>query len=112
MMGGLGGPRQLLEAESSKPKQLGATLARFGHYFGSYWVGAMLALLMIVGGAYTQVTAPDLIGQAVDCYLFPQPASCWFTTASVNATADARVAGLLSLVAVLIGLFVGGSILQ
>jgi ATP-binding cassette subfamily B protein len=109
MMGGLGGPRQLLEAETSKPKKLSTTLARFGQYFGKYWVLVVFALLLIAAGAYTQVTAPELIGQAVDCYLFPQPSSCWYTTANISATADARIAGLLSLVAILVGLFIAGA---
>jgi ATP-binding cassette subfamily B protein len=112
MMGGLGGPRQLLEAETSKPKKLGTTLARFGQYFGKYWVLAAFALLLIAGGAYTQVTAPELIGQAVDCYLFPQPSGCWYTTANVNATVDARIAGLASLVGILVGLFIAGALLS
>src|SRR4051812_31876658 len=112
MMGGLGGPRHLLESETSKPKNTSTTLARFGRYFGKYWVGAVLALLMIAGSTYTQVTAPELIGQAVDCYLFPQPDSCWYSTAAVNVTADARTAGLLSLVGMLVGLFVVGALLS
>jgi ATP-binding cassette, subfamily B, multidrug efflux pump len=111
MMGGLGGPRHLMEGEVSKPKKIGTTLARFGRYFAKHWVGATLALLMIGGATYTQVTAPELIGQAVDCYLFPQPSSCWYT-ADINLTADARLAGLLGLVGLLVGLFVVGALLS
>ncbi|HNP69984.1 MAG TPA: ABC transporter ATP-binding protein [Kouleothrix sp.] len=110
MMGGPGGPGRLLNTEVSKPKNTFATLGRFGEYFRKYWPGALLALAMIVASTWTQVTAPDLIGQAVDCYLFPQPASCWYTSASANASADARVAGLLGLVGILLALFVAGSI--
>ena len=74
MMGGLGGPRHLMEQETSKPKNIGATLARFGSYFRKYWVGFVLALAMIGVGTWTQVKTPELIGQAVDCYLLPNPA--------------------------------------
>jgi len=111
-MGGLGGPRQLLERETSKPKKIGATLARFGHYFGKYWVGMAIALAMMAAGVWTQVTAPGLIGQSVDCYLFPNPSNCWYTTADVNAAADARIAGLLGLVGLLAALFIAGSVLN
>ncbi len=72
MMGGLGGPRGLLEQDTSKPQQIGATLARFWRYVSAYWFGLMIALVAIIGSTWTQVTAPDLIGQAVDCFLFPQ----------------------------------------
>ena len=43
MMGGMGGPGRLLSAEVQKPKNIGATLARFGHYFRPYWFGVTLA---------------------------------------------------------------------
>ena len=110
MMGGPGGPGRLLNTETSKPKNTGATLARFGDYFRHHWVGVLLSLTLIVASVWTQVTAPDLIGQAVDCYLFPNPANCWYTTANVNATADARIAGLLGLVGWLTALFIAGAI--
>ena len=112
MMGGPGGPGRLLNTEVSKPKNTGATLARFGSYFGRYWLGATLALLMIVASTWTQVTAPDLIGQAIDCYLFPQPASCWYTSAAVGASTDARIAGLLGLVGLLTALFIAGAVMS
>jgi ATP-binding cassette subfamily B protein len=103
-----------MDREVLKPKNIGATLARFGHYFGKYWVGIALALLMVVGAIWTQVTAPELIGQAVDCYLAPQAgaANCWYATADPNRTAEARIAGLAGLVGLLTALFVGGSLLN
>jgi ABC-type multidrug transport system fused ATPase/permease subunit len=114
MMGGLDGPRRLMDREVLKPKNLGATLARFGSYFGKYWVGMALALLMVVGAIWTQVAAPELIGQAVDCYLAPQSgaANCWYTTADPNSTAEVRIAGLAGLVGLLAALFVAGSLLN
>src|SRR5262249_51172497 len=71
-----------------------------------------IALAMMAASVWTQVTAPALIGQSVDCYLFPNPSNCWYTTADVNAAADARIAGLLGLVGLLAALFVGGSVLS
>lgn len=112
MMGGLGGPRQLMEQETSKPQNIGATLARFGSYFRQYWVGFTLALLMIIVGTWAQVKSPELIGQAVDCYLLPNPANCTYATITANADTSSRLDGLTGLVLLLVALFVGGSILN
>ncbi|WP_026370257.1 ABC transporter ATP-binding protein [Kallotenue papyrolyticum] len=112
MMGGLGGPRHLLEQDAGKPHNLGATLARFWHYFRRYWLGLVLALVMIVGSTWTQVTAPELIGQAVDCFLFPNPDTCWYASVSRTATIAARLSGLGGLVLLLVALFVGGALLS
>ncbi|MBI3914571.1 MAG: ABC transporter ATP-binding protein, partial [Chloroflexi bacterium] len=78
---------------------------------------------------------PELIGQAVDCYLTPAsraafgaannfpgaPTSgpgasaaatnCWFATLPANATANDYIAGLGSLIAIILALFVGGSVI-
>ncbi len=112
MMGGLGGPRNLMEQETLKPQNLGATLVRFWHYFRSYWVALLLALLMIIGGAWTQVTAPEFIGQAVDCYLLPNPSTCWYTTIAADAPTAERLSGLAGIVGVLVALLVAGAVLQ
>jgi ATP-binding cassette subfamily B protein len=95
-----------------KPKNAGATLARFWHYFRPYWGGLVLALTFIVAGALSQVLSPALIGEAVDCYLLPQPAACWYATITPNMSYDARLAGLAGLIGLLVALFVGGSLLQ
>jgi ATP-binding cassette subfamily B protein len=112
MHGGLGGPRRMMEQEISKPKNLGATLARFGHYFRRYWYGAVLALTLVVVSTWTQVTAPSLIGQAVDCYLFPQPnsESCWWDTVDATTPLEDKITGLGRLTLALLGLFAAGSI--
>ena len=112
MMGGLGGPRHLMEQETSKPKNIGATLARFGSYFRQYWVGFVLALVMIAVGTWTQVKTPELIGQAVDCYLLPNPASCTYASVTADASAASRLDGLTGLVLLIVGLFVVGSLLN
>ena len=112
MMGGLGGPRGLMEQDTSKPQKTGATLARFWHYFRRYWIGLALALVMIVGGTWAQVTAPELIGQAVDCYLFPNAEACWYAAVTPTTALEARLSGLAGLVGLLVALFVVGALLQ
>jgi ATP-binding cassette subfamily B protein len=112
MMGGLGGPRGLMEQEILKPKHTGATLARFWRYFRPYWIGVGLAVLLVIAGTWTQVTAPELLGQSIDCYLFPNANACWYTTVTQNASVETRLAGLAGLIGVLVALFVGGAILQ
>jgi ATP-binding cassette, subfamily B, multidrug efflux pump len=112
MMGGLGGPGRLLNAEVQKPKNIGATLARFGHYFRPYWLGATLAMLFIVLSSLTQAVAPALIGETVDCYLLPRPDACWYATVTPDMPFDARLAGLTTLVLLLVALFIGGSVLS
>ena len=76
MMGGMGGPGRLLNAEVQKPKNISTTLARFGHYFRPYWFGMTLALTFVVLSSLSQVAAPALIGETVDCYLLPRPEAC------------------------------------
>jgi ATP-binding cassette, subfamily B, multidrug efflux pump len=112
MMGGIGGPGRLLNAEVQKPKNIGATLARFGHYFRPHWFGITLAMLFIVLGALSQVAAPALIGETVDCYLLPRPDACWYATVTPDMSFDARLSGLTTLVVLLVALFIGGSVLQ
>src|SRR5215211_936219 len=112
MMGGPGGPARLLNTEVQKPKNIGATLARFGHYFRPYWGGITLALAFIVIGSLTQVASPALFGEVVDCYLVPRPSACWYATVTTDMSFDARLAGLAGLVGLLVALFVGGSILN
>jgi len=112
MMGGLGGPRGLLEQDTLKPQRTGATLARFWLYIRRYWIGLVIALLAIVASTWTQVTAPELIGQAVDCFFFPNPDACWYTSIAADATLEACAGGLLQLVLVLVALFVAGGLLS
>lgn len=110
-MMGLDGGRRLLEQGSSKPTNLGATLRRFGQYFARYWYGLVIALVFIVLATWTQVAAPEILGQAVDCYLFPvQGANCWFATVDPAATIEQKLAGLGQMTLVLAGLFVLGAV--
>lgn len=113
MMGGLDGGRRLFEREVIKPKKLSATLARFGVYFRRYWFGLLMALILVTISTWTQVTIPEVGGQAVDCYLFPRdPQACWYADISLDAAADERLAGLGGLVIYMLALFVSGALLQ
>ncbi len=73
MMGGGGGhgPQAMLKQEVFKPKQVGATLGRLGHYLKPFWWIGILVLIMMVISTWTQVTTPNVIGQVVDCFLTP-----------------------------------------
>ena len=66
-----GGPRGLLERETSKPKRPGETLSRFGKYFKPYWYVLLVVAILVVISTWAQVTSPEVIGQLVDCYLTP-----------------------------------------
>jgi ATP-binding cassette, subfamily B, multidrug efflux pump len=129
MGGGLDGARRMMSGDTLKPKNVSATLVQFGHYFRRYWLGLAVAIVLIVIGTWTQVEAPKLIGQAVDCYLFQPNAfaqmagaggedgntavsSCWYARVDPNATPEAKLAGLGSIVLVLIALFVAGAVLN
>jgi ATP-binding cassette, subfamily B, multidrug efflux pump len=112
MMGGLDGARRLMERETLKPKNVSATLARFWQYFRHYWFALLVVAALMIVNVWTQVTAPEITGQAVDCYLFPRPGSvCWFTTVAPDATLETKIAGLLTMVLVLVGLFILGAVL-
>jgi ATP-binding cassette subfamily B protein len=102
----------MLNTETQKPKNVGATLARFWSYFRPYWYAIALTLLLIVVATVLQVGAAPLTGQAVDCYLLPNPDACWYTAADPAMGVDERLAGLSGLVGLLLVFFVGGSVLQ
>ena len=110
-MMGMDGGRRLFERETLKPKDLSVTLRRFGSYFRRHWTGALLAILLVTGQAWTQVVTPELIGQAVDCYLFPRdPGTCWFSAITLDMEQDIRIQGLGKLVLALLGLNLAGSL--
>lgn len=107
------GGRRILERETLKPKNLSETMGRFGKYFRRYWVGLALAIVLIVGSTWAQVVSPELIGQAVDCYLFPtSPDACWYATVTLNMSGGERLAGLGSLALTLVVIFLAGAALN
>lgn len=71
MMGGTQQMRAILDQDSRKATNVGATLARLLGYFRSFWYMLVLALLLVIVSTWAQVTTPELSGQAVDCFLVP-----------------------------------------
>src|SRR5687767_1741236 len=61
----------ILNRETVKPRNLSQTLARLGRYFGRFWYMISLAIVFIIVSTWTQVTTPELTGQATDCFLVP-----------------------------------------
>src|SRR5512138_574697 len=95
-----GGPTGMLRQEALKPRNLGETLGRLGSYFGRFWYMVLVAVAFVVVATWSQVTTPQLTGQATDCFLVPagqsafsqfesfgsgsgqpqqQSSSCWLT---------------------------------
>jgi ATP-binding cassette subfamily B multidrug efflux pump len=105
----LGGPDRVMAQETLKPQRVSVTLGRLAGEFRPYWLVLVAVALLIVGGTYTQVRAPELIGQAVDCYLAPAP-SCWYAPLPPNATPADQLVGLTRLIAELVLLFLAGSL--
>ena len=64
-------PQRLLQQETSKPTRVGATLSRLTGFFKPYGLLLLLVALLIVVSTWAQVAAPELIGQATDCYIAP-----------------------------------------
>jgi ATP-binding cassette, subfamily B, multidrug efflux pump len=103
------GQRQMLGQETSKATNASATLARLLGYFGPYSLVLVGVLLLMLVSAWSQVIAPELIGQSVDCYIAVTPQSvqnCWFTD-----TPGPDLGGLTWLVAVIVGIYVLGAVM-
>jgi ATP-binding cassette, subfamily B, multidrug efflux pump len=79
----------LLKQETLKPRNVSNTLARFGKYFGKFWYVLLLAIVLIIISTWTQVTSPELTGQATDCFLVPNGVSSF---ASFLGTEDSQPA--------------------
>lgn len=126
--------RRMLEQEADKAQNISVTIARFGGYFKKYWLGVVATVALVVLSTWMQVVSPDLVGQAIDCYLYQQPGqvtdTCWFSDddarvieARINADpsiAEAdkdaaitseRLGGIGRVVLTLVALYVGGSLL-
>lgn len=61
----------LLKQDSRQARNVGETLRRFGGYFAKFWYMLVLAVVLAVVATWTQVTPPELLGQATDCFLVP-----------------------------------------
>ena len=123
---------RMLRQETLKPKSVGATLSRFSSYFRPYWWVLIFVAVLMAVNAYTQVIGPNLIGQAVDCFLAPavigdsadtgggielqtesnSQANCWWApeVAAGNPGRDELVRGLLNLTLVITAFYLAGSV--
>ncbi len=126
-----GGRDWLLQSEARKPTAVRETLARFWRYFRAYTPILLGVAVLVVVGTYFQVSIPNLMGQAVDCYLTPATATvsggsatsaapavasasaahCWYTTLGPQATPAEYAAGLAGLVVLIVGMFIASSLL-
>ncbi|RPJ22153.1 MAG: hypothetical protein EHM33_24370, partial [Chloroflexi bacterium] len=84
-----GGPTGMLKQDVMKPRNLGETLGRLGRYFGRFWYMIALAVLFVIVSTWTQVTSPELTGQATDCFLVPAGASAFAGAPQVDAPTEA-----------------------
>ncbi len=75
-----------LNQETMKPRNLSETLGRLGKYFGRFWHMIVLAVFFVVVSTWTQVTSPELMGQATDCFLVPAGGSAFASLAPQPAT--------------------------
>ena len=80
----------MLNQETLKPRKLSETLARLGKYFVQYWYMIVLAVLFVVISTWTQVTTPELTGQATDCFLVPAGASAFGSFGSFAPQPDSQ----------------------
>ncbi|NWJ47369.1 MAG: ABC transporter ATP-binding protein [Chloroflexi bacterium] len=125
MMGGGMHARGLMDREFIKPQRISKTLKRFAGYFKPYSLVLVIAITLVIISVWSQVMVPDLIGQAVDCYLTAPAAAqqgeggsllaqsvpnCTYDPNAHNLNSADRVAGLGWLVAKLLGLFLLGAI--
>ena len=139
MHGGPGGFSRMLKQETSKPKSVGATLARLGRYFTPYKFILIMVALLVVGTAFTSVEIPQLTGQVVDCFLTPATISrfegqssglpaglqqlagngsltssenCWIAALPANPTVSDYIAGMGQLILVIVALYVIGALMN
>lgn len=123
----------MLKTEASKPRSASATLSRFWSYFSKYRLVLLLVAALVIASTYIQVLVPNLLGQAVDCYITPATAKafggasvqglptgaggsatsalCWYAAPNPNATTGDYIAGLAGLVLYTIALYLLGSLL-
>jgi ATP-binding cassette subfamily B protein len=80
--------RRMMSGDVIKPKNVGETLARLGRYFGHFWPVLLLVGALVVVNAWAQVTAPDLVGQSVDCYLNPPGANPFGSFSAAGGSTD------------------------
>jgi ATP-binding cassette subfamily B protein len=102
-----------LRTEARKPVAVGQTLRRFWTYFRAYSHLLLTVCALIVISTFLQVEVPQLIGQAVDCFLAPAAPSahCWYASPNPQATPAQQLAGLGGLVLLIAAMYVASSLL-
>lgn len=105
----LDGARRLMEQEASKPQNPMATIVRFWPYFRPRAYALLLVIFFMVFSAWTQVRTPELVGEAVDCYLVVSD-NCTYTTPDPTASTTQRIEGLGEIALQLVILYLVGSI--
>ncbi|BCX03674.1 MAG: ABC transporter [Candidatus Roseilinea sp.] len=63
--------RRMMSPTAPRPANVLATLRRFWLYFRKQWPILLAVLVFMIVSTWAQVVNPELIGQAVDCYLTP-----------------------------------------
>lgn len=121
----------MFRQEARKPQAVGKTLLRLWRYFQAYRVLLLAIGCLIVASTFIQVTIPNLLGQAVDCYLTPATvsaflrakpdaassggasvsANCWFVLINPRANTTNYVVGLGMLVSLIAVLYVLSALL-
>jgi ATP-binding cassette, subfamily B, multidrug efflux pump len=85
-----GGPGRMLEQDARKARSITGTLGRLGRYFGRFWPMVLLAVLFVVVATWSQVTSPQLTGQAADCFLVPLGAGSSLGSSFPGAAAQSQ----------------------
>ena len=101
----------VFQQEARKPKAVGETLASLWRYFRRYAHVLVGVGVLVVVSTFLQVTIPNLIGQAVDCFLAPTApgARCWFATPA--STSDEQLQGLAGIVLLIASLYAASALL-
>ncbi len=110
----LDGGRRMLESEARRATNVNVTLRRFWDYFKQYRLAVFLVIVLTIGSVGAIVAAPQIIGQAVDCYLFPNPDAC-YAAGDVDITTlstEARIAGIGPLALTLVVLYLGSVVMR
>ncbi len=134
-MMGPGRHEWMLHSEARKAGNVSDTLSQLWRYFKAYWYVLVVVAILVITTTYIQVWTPDLLGQAVDCYLTPATTKalsgtstgielpsagaaaaaaaprCFFGALGSQATTADYIGGLGKLVLLLVGLYVAGSLL-
>ncbi len=124
--------RHVFEIETSKPKSVRSTLARFWQQFRGRRLLLLGVLVMAIFSAWSQVITPNLLGQTVDCYLVPygqqqisaeeqmepgaaqaaqaSQSNCWYSDRTGSLTRGDAVAGVREIVVLLVVIFIAGAL--